>query len=241
MKTIERYLFGDVMTVTGEPVRTYYEKAVVKNDQVIHSLESPWRKESSLALLRGNMAAGGSILKVSGVLPSMMKFRGKAKVFASEPNAIRYIREREIKDPTVFVLIQQGLKGAPGIQTLLPLAGEIVGRGLEDRVAIISDGRFSGAARGLCIGLVTPESAEGGEIGLVKDGDFISIDVPNRNLHLEIDDAELDQRREVCVPFAPEINSPFLASFIESARPLHQGAVEGMLDRGKYKVLSEKI
>jgi dihydroxy-acid dehydratase len=239
MNVLSEMLSGDAMTVTGNPIRTYYEAASVKNPQVIHSLETPWKKESGLAVLKGNIATGGSVLRVSGVLPGMTEFRGKAKVFTSESDAIAYVRKETIEEPTVLVVQNQGLIGAPGIHTLLPLSGEIVGRGVEDKVAVISDGRFSGGARGFCIGLVTPEAALGGEIALVKDGDFIDIDVHNRRVHLETTDAELKERKKEWKTFEPKLNSPFLSTFINTVRPLHEGAVGGSIDRGKYRTLSE--
>jgi dihydroxy-acid dehydratase len=201
----------------------------VKNNQVIHSLEAPWKKESGLAVLKGNIATGGSLLRVSGVLPGMLTFRGKARVFTSESDAIHHVRNEDTQEPTVLVVKNQGLIGAPGIHTLLPLSGEIVGRGIEDRVAVITDGRFSGGARGLCIGLVTPEAAQGGTLALVKDGDFIDVDIENRHIHLDTSDAELERRKGEWKPHEPEIQSPFLASFIKTVGPLHQGAVESSI------------
>jgi len=239
MKALETQLNGEAVTVTGEPIKSYYENALVKNSAVICPLESPWRKESGLAVLRGNIAQGGSALRVSGILPHMKNFRGRAKVFMSEAVAIQYLRENRITEPTVFALINQGLIGAPGIRTLLPLSGEIVGSGLEEKVAVVSDGRFSGGARGFCIGLVTPESARGGELGLVQDGDFIAIDVEKRGINLEISDAEMARRKMVFTPYEPKLNSPFLSSFIKSVRSLHEGAVEGDVDRSQYQSLGE--
>jgi dihydroxy-acid dehydratase len=227
------------MTVTQKPIRSYYEKASVKNSEVIRPLESPWRRESGLAVMKGNIARGGSVLRVSGILPHMMTFRGRAKVFTSEAQAIQYLRENQISEPLIFVLVNQGLIGAPGIQTLLPLSGEIVGSGLEEKVAIISDGRFSGGARGFCIGLVTPESAGGGELGLVREGDFISVDVEQRSINLEISDGEMARRKETFKPYESKLNSPFLASFIKSVRPLHEGAAESDVDRSQYRSLAE--
>jgi dihydroxy-acid dehydratase len=176
-------------------------------------------------------------VRPSGILPSMMAFSGKAKVFISEEDAIRYIRSNEIKERTVMVIKYQGLKGAPGIRTLLPLSGEIIGRGIEERVAVVTDGRFSGGARGCCVGLVNPEAAEGGLIALVKDDDIVKIDVPNRSLELEISAAEVERRRKTLVPHTVKTNSPYLASFLNSTRTISEGMVEGNLDRGSYKTI----
>ncbi len=239
MKALSDHLNGDALTVSGKPVKSYYEKVKVKDTSVIHTFDDPWKKESGLAVMKGNLAEGGSVLRVSGVLPSMMRFRGRAKVFSSEAETIEYIRTSGIEEPTVLVVKNQGLIGAPGIRTLLPLAGEIVGRNIEEKVAIVTDGRFSGGARGLCIGLATPEAAQGGGLSLVQDGDFIAIDIPDRSVALEISETEMERRKNDRVPFEPDQNSPFLDTFIKSVRPLREGAVEGTLDRGKYRVLSE--
>ena len=239
MNVLSDHLNGDELTVSGKPVKSYYEKAEVKDTSVIHSFDNPWMKESGLAVMKGNLAEGGSVLRVSGVLPSMMKFRGQAKVFSTEAETIDYIRNSGIDEPTVLVVKNQGLIGAPGIRTLLPLAGEIVGRDIEEKVAVVTDGRFSGGARGLCIGLATPEAAQGGGLALVQDGDVIAIDISNRSVTLEISESELKRRKKDWVPFKPDQNSPFLETFVKSVRPLREGAVEGTLDRGKYRVLSE--
>lgn len=238
MNMLSKHLSGDVMAVTGEPIRSYYENAVVKNKRVIHSMEDPWSTESGIAVLKGNLARGGSVLRVSGVLPTMMTFRGKAIVFNLESEAIQYVRSENVLENTIMVLINQGLIGAPGINTLQALACEIVGRGLEEKVAVITDGRFSGGVRGLCIGLVSPESVEGSGISIVKTGDFIEIDVRKRRIHLDITDVELENRKKIWRPYEPEYTSPLLENFTKSVGPIHQGAVEGLLDRGKYKFLS---
>ena len=239
MKVMEKHLSGDPITVTGEPIRTYFENATVSDSRVIHPLESPWKAASGLAIMRGNLATGGSVLRVSGVLPSMMQFRGKAKVFTLEPEAIQYIHENEIVEPTVMVVPNQGLVGGPGIKTLLPLTGEIVGRGLEDRVAVVTDGRLSGGARGLCIALVSPESALGGGIALVRDDDVITIDVAGRRVDLEISDDEFNRRRKSLTSYKMDTNSPLLEGFTKSIRSLNEGGVEGTTDRGKYFSLAE--
>ncbi len=237
MRSIAHKLDAEALTVTGNSIRTYYENAVVADPDVIHSFDDPWSSSGGVAILRGNLAAGGSVVRPSGILPSMMQFSGKAKVFVSEEEAIRYIRSHELTERTVMVIKYQGLKGAPGIRTLLPLSGEIVGRGIEEMVAVVTDGRFSGGARGCCIGLVNPEAAEGGLIAMVEDGDLIRIDIPNRSIGLQIDDAEIERRRKNLAPYAVRTNSPYLASFLNSTRTISEGMVEGSLDRGGYKTI----
>ncbi|MCE5281396.1 MAG: dihydroxy-acid dehydratase [Deltaproteobacteria bacterium] len=237
MRSIAHKLDAEALTVTGNSIKTYYEDAIVANPDVIHSFDNPWSSSGGVAILRGNLAVGGSVVRPSGILPSMMLFSGKAKVFVSEEEAIRYIRSNELTERTVMVIKYQGLKGAPGIRTLLPLSGEIVGRGIEEMVAVVTDGRFSGGARGCCIGLVNPEAAEGGLIALVEDGDLIKIDIPNRSIELQIGDADVERRRKNLVPYTTRTNSPYLASFLNSTRTISEGMVEGNLDRGSYKTI----
>jgi dihydroxyacid dehydratase/phosphogluconate dehydratase len=210
MKTMAQHLSGEALTVTGEPNSTYFENEIVKESQVIHPLESPRRKTGGLAIMTGNLATGGSVLRVSGVPSSMMQFRGKAKVFTEEFDAIKYLNGKEIKDPTVLVVKNQGLIGGPCIKGLLPLAGEIVGRNLEERVALTTDARLSGGAIGLSFGLVSPESALGGGLALVKDNDFIRFDVPNRSMQLEMTDDEFDCRKKALPPYVPKTTSAAL-------------------------------
>lgn len=237
MKTIAHKLYGDASTVTGKPIRTYYENAVISNPKVIHPFDKPWTTTGGLAILRGNLAQGGSVVRPAGILPTMTSFSGKAKVFTSEEDAIRYIRENEIKEKTVFVVQYQGLKGAPGIRTMLPLSGEIIGRGIEEMAAVVTDGRFSGGARGFCVGLVNPESAEGGVIALVEDGDIIELDVEKRLIDLKISDDEIERRKKNYIPFKVKTNSPFLASFLNSISSISEGGIEGDVDRGSYDTI----
>ncbi len=237
MKSIAHTLDGDALTVTGSAIKTYYEDAIISNPKVIHSFDDPWSSSGGLAILRGNLAEGGSVVRPSGILPSMMVFSGHARVFISEEDAIQYIRSNDIKQRTVLVIKFQGLKGAPGIRTLLPLSGEIIGRGIEDTVAVVTDGRFSGGARGCCVGLVNPEAAEGGLIALVEDGDIVTIDVASRSIELEISDDEVERRRKNLVLHTVKTNSPYLASFLNSTRTISEGMVEGTLDRGSYKTI----
>jgi dihydroxy-acid dehydratase len=167
----------------------------------------------------------------------MQVFSGKARVFGSEEDAIRYVRSNETKQPTVLVIKNQGLKGAPGIRTLLPLSGEIIGRGIEGTMAVVTDGRFSGGARGCCVGLVNPEAAEGGLIALVEDGDVVRIDVPGRSLDLEVGKDEIARRRKNLVLHPAKTNSPYLASFLNATRTISEGMVEGSVDRGSYETI----
>jgi dihydroxy-acid dehydratase len=237
MRAIAHTLDGEALTVTGNSVKTYYEKAIIADPTVIHPFDQPWSSAGGLAILRGNLAEGGSVVRPSGILPSAMTFAGRARVFSFEEDAIEYIRSNEIKERTVMVIKYQGLKGAPGIRTLLPLSGEITGRGIEEMVAVVTDGRFSGGARGCCIGLVNPEAAEGGLIALVRDDDVVKIDVPNRSLELEISAAEVERRRKTLVPYTVKTNSPYLASFLNASRTISEGMVEGSMDRGSYKTI----
>jgi len=244
MKEIKEFLNQDVITVNrGKPIKTYYEESVNQDKSVIHSVNSPWRQEGGLAILKGNIAEGGSVLRLSGVHEQFYTkaFKGKAKVFISEAEAVKYLKgidKKNIVEKIVMVIKYQGLIGYPGIKTLLPLTAEIIAMGLEDRVAVVSDGRFSGGARGMCVGLVSPETAAGGNLALVEDNDVLEIDIAKRKISVELDDSELSERRKKMKHFDIKTNSPCLYSFSKLARPIFEGGVENDLDRGSYKTLS---
>lgn len=227
MKALNKYLDPRPLTVTGEPIGSYYESAKVSDPEVIHGVEAPWKVASGIAVLRGNIAEQG-VVRVSGVKETMMRFTGRARVFTNIEEARESIRVSPPRDPTVLVVPYQGLKGGPGLNSLLPLSAEIIGLGLEETVAIVTDGRFSGGARGLCIGLVTPEGAEGGNIALIENGDTIHIDIENRSMQVELSEEQLELRRQAKPSYIPKFpNSIFLRSFLSNVQPLPRGGVSG--------------
>jgi dihydroxy-acid dehydratase len=187
---------SDEMTVNGTSIRTIAKQAKVIDQEIIRPLSRPFHKEGGIAVLYGNLAPKGSVVKQAAVSPEMMKFVGKAKVFDSEQEAMVAISAKEIVAGDVVVIRYEGPKGGPGMPEMLSPTSLIAGMGLSDSVALITDGRFSGATRGPCIGHVCPEAFDKGPIAAIMNGDGISIDIPNRKIELLVSDAELKKRME---------------------------------------------
>jgi dihydroxy-acid dehydratase len=185
----------DQITATGKTLGENIGDAKVRDADVIRPLNNPYSERGGLAVLFGNVAPGGAVLKTGAVAPSMMNFRGPAVIFDSEESAAAGVLDGKVKAGDVVVIRYEGPRGGPGMQEMLAPTSSIMGRGLGESVALITDGRFSGATRGACIGHVSPEAAAGGPIGLIQPGDIIAIDVPNRKLNVEVSDAELQRRR----------------------------------------------
>ena len=186
---------GTVPTVSGVDLATQYAAAVVREDEVIRPLDRPYRATGGLAVLFGNLAPRGAVVKESAVLPQMLTHRGPAQVFDDEESMMAAIEAGKIERGCVVVVRYEGPKGGPGMPEMLTPTSALAGAGLDDSVALITDGRFSGASRGASIGHVAPEAIEGGPIALVKDGDMISIDIPGRKISLEVNGEELARRR----------------------------------------------
>lgn len=195
----------DCITVTGKTVGENIQNCVNRNHDVIRPIENPYSETGGIAVLRGNLAPEGSVVKRSAVLPEMLVHEGPARVYDSEEDAQAAINAGKIKPGDVVVIRYEGPKGGPGMREMLNPTSAIMGMGLGNSVALITDGRFSGATRGACIGHVTPEAASGGLIGIVKDGDIISIDIPNNKLELKVDDEEIAQRMKNFVPKTKEL------------------------------------
>ncbi len=185
----------DVDTVSGKKIKDIVDGARIWNRDVIRSADSPYSAEGGIAILRGSLAPDGAVVKQSAVSPSMMKFSGKAIVFDTEEPAMEAVINDKVKQG-VIVIRYEGPKGGPGMREGLSITSVIQGKGLEEKVALLTDGRFSGGTRGPCIGHVSPEAADGGPIGLVKDGDIIEIDIKNRRLDLKVDKAEIEKRKK---------------------------------------------
>lgn len=190
---------GTCLTVTGKTLSEVVEKAFVKDSAVIRSMDNPYIKEGGIAVLKGNLAIDGSVVKQSAVGPEMMKHSGPARVYDSEEDAYAAILKKEIKSGDVVVIRYEGPKGGPGMREMLSPTAAIAGMGLEKSVALITDGRFSGGTRGPCIGHVSPEAMVGGTIALLEEGDIINIDIPNRLLEVELSDEVLEERRKAWV------------------------------------------
>ena len=186
---------GSVPTVSGTDLATQYGAAVIRDDEVIRPLDRPYRQTGGLAMLFGNLAPRGAVVKESAVLPQMLVHRGPARVFDDEPTLMEAIEAGTIQPGSVVVIRYVGPKGGPGMPEMLTPTSALAGAGLDDSVALITDGRFSGASRGASIGHVAPEALDGGPIALVKDGDLVSIDIPARTLTLEVTGEEMARRR----------------------------------------------
>ena len=215
----------DCITVTGKTLGENIANATVKDADVIRPLDKPYSERGGLGVMFGNLAPNGSVLKTGAVSAGMQKFKGPAVIFESEEDAAKGILSGKVKSGDVVVIRYEGPRGGPGMQEMLAPTANIMGRGLGESVALITDGRFSGATRGACIGHVSPEAAAGGPIALVQPGDFISIDVANRKLDLEVPDAELARRKAAwkCPP--PKINYGYLARYASMVTSADTGAV----------------
>lgn len=190
----------DCITVTGKTVGENIKNCKNLNTDIIKSIDAPYSETGGIAVLRGNLAKDGCVVKRSAVSDKMLVHVGPAKVFDSEEEAQSAINAGEIVAGDVVVIRYEGPKGGPGMREMLAPTSSIMGMGLGDSVALITDGRFSGATRGACVGHITPEAASGGLIGVVKDGDIIKIDIPNNTIELQVDEAELDERMKNFTP-----------------------------------------
>lgn len=213
MNELRQFLHVDAATVTGKTVGENIKDAKVSNAEVIRPLDNPVRKEGGIAILKGNLAPKGAVVKAVAVSPKMMKHSGPAKVYDSEHEAEEAMKRHDVKAGDVVVIRYEGPKGGPGMPEMLIPTATISGMGLSESVALITDGRFSGATRGPCIGHVAPEAFEGGPIGVLKNGDIIVIDIPNRVLKVELSDQELAQRLTLWKPRPPKITKGYLSRY----------------------------
>lgn len=227
MKTLEPLLNLDALTVTGKTVGENIAGARRLDERVIRPLENPVRRMGGIAILRGSLAPRGAVLKTAGVPPSMTRFRGSARVFESGEEAVEALLSGRIRGGEVVVIRYEGPRGGPGMREMLAPTATLVGLGLIEKVALVTDGRFSGATRGLCIGHVSPEAAEGGPIAVVEDGDPILIDVEARRLDLEVGEGELRRRMEAWRPPEPRARGGWLLRYSLSVSSADTGAVLG--------------
>lgn len=218
-------LYTDCMTVTGRTIGENAADAVNKNPKVIRPLDNPYSKTGGLAVLKGNLAPDGSVVKRSAVCEEMMVHTGPARVFDCEEDAIEAIKGGCIHEGDVVVIRYEGPKGGPGMREMLNPTSAIAGMGLGSSVALITDGRFSGASRGASIGHVSPEAAVGGPIALVEEGDMISVDIPNYSLKLHISDEEMVRRKAAWTPREPKVTSGYLARYRELVTSGNRGAI----------------
>ena len=223
MKSLESHL-EDNITVSGMTVKEICKAAENYDEDIIRPVDNPYHKEGGIAVLRGNIAPGGSVIKQSAVNPDMMVFTGTAKTFNSEEDAMAAIMGGIIKNGDIVVIRYEGPKGGPGMREMLAPTAAIAGLGLT-QVALITDGRFSGGTRGPCVGHISPEAAEGGIIALVEDGDKIAINIPERSIHLDVSDAELEKRRANFKAPAPKVASGYLAKYAKGVSSANEGAI----------------
>ena len=214
----------DTKGVSGLKISEIAKQAWADNT-IIHTLDNPITSNPGLGILKGNLAKDGAVIKISGVDPSALTFEGKAKVFNSEEETMEAIDKNQIVEGDVVVICYEGPKGGPGMREMLAPTSMLVGKGLGAKVALITDGRFSGGTRGLCVGHICPEAAMGGIIGLIKNGDKIKIDIPNRSIELLVSDSELEERRKNFVmPEHKEVKG-YLAKYAKIVQSSNVGAV----------------
>ena len=218
-------LYTDFMTVTGKTVGENIAGCENKNPEVIRPIDNPYSQTGGLAVLKGNIAPDGSVVKRSAVVPEMLVHEGPARVFECEDDAIKAIKGGDIHPGDVVVIRYVGPKGGPGMPEMLNPTSAIAGMGLGSSVALITDGRFSGASRGASIGHVSPEAAVGGPVALIEEGDIIEIDIPNLKLNARISDEELARRKEKWQPREPEVTTGYLARYAAMVTSGNRGAV----------------
>ena len=224
LKTIEDKLHTRVMTVTGKTLAELLNGVTPEPDDVLKTLEAPQKAEGGIAILHGNLAPEGAVVKQSGVKETMYQFTGRARVFNSMEEADAAVSGDTIQPGTVLVIRYEGPKGGPGMREMLSTTALIMGRGMDEEVALVTDGRFSGATHGPCIGHISPEAAAGGPIAFVQDGDEISIDITNRTLVLHVSEEELARRREGWTPLRKP-RGPALSKYAALVTSASTGAI----------------
>ena len=215
----------DLMTVTGKTIEENLADAEIKDPEIIRSIDNPYSETGGIAALFGNLAPDGCVVKRAAVAPEMLVHKGPARVFDSEEDAIKAIWDQKIKAGDVVVIRYEGPKGGPGMREMLSPTSAIIGSGLGSSVALITDGRFSGATRGAAIGHVSPEAAIGGPIGLLEEGDIISINIPEHKIEVELSDEELEKRKVKWKPRQPKITTGYLARYSKLVSSGTSGAV----------------
>jgi dihydroxy-acid dehydratase len=212
-------------TVLGKPLGNIAKKAKVKDREVIHPLSQPYAPTGGISILFGNLATDGAVVKSAAVAPEMLVHRGPARVFDSEEEAIAAIMTGEFKSGEVIVIRYEGPRGGPGMREMLAATSLLSGMGMDKKVALITDGRFSGGTRGAAIGHVSPEAAEKGPIAALRDGDMIKINIPDHKLEVELSPKELKQRLASLPAFEPKIKTGYLKRYSDKVSSASSGAV----------------
>ena len=217
-------LFKDSIGISLQKTSDIVKDSYI-NESIIHPYSEPFTTKPGLGILYGNISPNGSVIKISAIDESCYEFKGKARVFDSEEEAMNALENNLIKEGDVVVIRYEGPKGGPGMREMLAPTSLIVGKGLGTKTALITDGRFSGGTRGICVGHICPEAADGGVIGLIKDGDIIEININNRTLNLQITDEELKKRKENFIPKKTKIVSGYLAKYARTVQDASHGAI----------------
>ncbi|MFH1243174.1 MAG: dihydroxy-acid dehydratase [Pseudomonadota bacterium] len=225
MKEILDQLHGGALTVTGKTVAENVADAEVHDRNIIRTLADPWSREGGIAVLRGNLAANTAITKPAAIVPEMHKFEGRARCFDSEEAANQAILDGEVQEREVVVIRYEGPKGGPGMREMYKAMKLLYGKGLALKTALVTDGRFSGTNNGCFVGHISPEAAEGGPLAIVEDGDQITIDIPNRDLHLQVSDEEIKARLARWKRPAPKFKKGYLALYSRLAESADKGAI----------------
>jgi len=215
----------DCMTVTGKTVKENIQNAINLDPEVIRPIDNPYSETGGIAVLKGNIAPDGGVVKRSAVVPEMMVHEGPARVFDCEEDAIAAIKGGKIVEGDVVVIRYEGPKGGPGMREMLNPTSAIAGMGLGSSVALITDGRFSGASRGASIGHISPEAAVGGPIALIEEGDIIAVDIPANTLNVKVSDEELEKRRAAWTPREPRVKDGYLARYANMVTSGSNGAI----------------
>ncbi|MDI3040426.1 dihydroxy-acid dehydratase [Clostridioides difficile] len=215
----------DCKTVTGKTIGENIRNCEIENEEVIHTLKNPYSNQGGLAILKGNLALNGAVVKKSAVAGEMLVHEGPARVFNSEEEAVNAIFGKKINKGDVIVIRYEGPKGGPGMKEMLSPTSAVAGMGLDKHVALLTDGRFSGATRGASIGHISPEAMEGGLIGLVEEGDIISINIPDKKLELKVDEVEIENRKLKFKPLEPKIKHGYLSRYAKLVTSANTGAV----------------
>ena len=227
MKELSRknLLHMDLITVTGKTLAKNIADAIVKDNNVIRSIDNPYSETGGIAVLKGNIAPDGAVVKRSAVAEEMLRHSGPARVFNSEDEAIKSIYNREIRKGDIVIIRYEGPKGGPGMREMLSPTSAIAGMGLDRDVALITDGRFSGASRGASIGHVSPEAMEGGPIAIIQDGDIIDIDIPAGKINVRLPQEEINKRMEAWKAPEPRIKTGYLGRYARLVSSASKGAV----------------
>ncbi|MGD8780860.1 MAG: dihydroxy-acid dehydratase [Ignavibacteria bacterium] len=225
LSKVENLIDKSTLTVTGETLGENISGAEIKDKIVIRSIDDPYSAKGGLALLFGNLAPEGCVVKIGAVDEKMLVHKGPARIYNSQEDALSGILKGEVQAGEVVVIRYEGPKGGPGMPEMLSPTSAIMGMGLGDKVALITDGRFSGGTRGACIGHISPEAASGGPIAAINEGDIISIDIPNKTINVELSDEEIKSRLENLPAFEPKIKKGYLARYLSMVTSASKGAI----------------